>query len=147
MTTKIIQASSEHLEDAATLFDAYRCFYGQSSDLEAARRFLADRFKQKDSVLLLAYHAEKAVGFTQLYPSFSSVGMQRTWILNDLFVIDSARKLGVATSLLQHAQQFGIETNAARLTLATAPENQPAQALYQKLGWVADGFLHYKLDL
>ena len=102
---------------------------------------------ESDSVLFLAYHAEKAVGFTQLYPSFSSVGMQRTWILNDLFVINSARKLGVATSLLEHSQQFGIETNAARLTLATAPDNLQAQALYQKLSWVTDGFLHYKLDL
>jgi ribosomal protein S18 acetylase RimI-like enzyme len=147
LTTNIVQAGSEHLEDAAILFDAYRCFYGQTSNVEAARVFITERFKQKDSVLFLAYHADKAVGFTQLYPSFSSVGMQRTWILNDLYVLDSARKSGVATSLLQHAQKYGIDTNAARLTLATAPDNEPAQALYQKLGWVTDGFLHYKLDL
>jgi GNAT superfamily N-acetyltransferase len=90
----------------------------------------------------------KALGFTQLYPSFSSIAMRPIWVLNDLFVVESARKMGVARSLLKEAERFARETNAARLILATANDNHAVQALYEKLGWAKDDeFLHYKYNL
>lgn len=148
MTITIVRATPDHLNEVAVLFDAYRQWYGQKPNHDGARDFLAARLEQSDSAIFLALENVMAVGFTQLYPSFSSIAMRPIWILNDLFVVESARKTGVARSLLKEAERFARETNAARLVLETAPDNQPAQALYEKLGWVKDDeFIHYKYNL
>lgn len=148
MSTKIIRATLEHLNDVADLLDEYRIFYGQKSDPDGARTFIAARLEQADSVVFLAFNKTTAVGFTQLYPSFSSVAMRRIWILNDLFVTASARKMGTAISLMEEAKRFAAQTHAVRLVLATATDNRPAQTLYEKIGWVKDeAFHHYKYEI
>ena len=134
--------------EAVILFDEYRQFYGQSSNLSAAHKFLCERVTAGDSKVFVATLDNIAVGFTQLYPSFSSVAMQRIWILNDLFVTAEHRKKGVATALLQSAQEFATLTHAARLVLATATDNSAAKNLYGNNGWVLDkSFDHYLLKL
>src|SRR5690348_14011753 len=115
MNVKTIRAGLEHLDVLTGLFDAYRQFYGQPSDLPGARRFLESRLKGRDSVLLLAVRddaPEIGLGFVQLYPSFSSVGMRPIWILNDLFVAPQARRTGVARSLLEAASEAARSTGA-----------------------------------
>ena len=83
-----------------------------------------------------------------LYPSFSSVAMKRIWILNDLFVLPTARRTGVGRRLLEQAADFARATSALRLVLATATDNHQAKALYEKLGWHLDqDFDHYALSL
>jgi len=68
----ITKASVENLQDAARLFDAYRQYYGQPANLGGAERFLAERLTKGESVFFLAFKNDVAVGFAQLYPSFSS---------------------------------------------------------------------------
>jgi ribosomal protein S18 acetylase RimI-like enzyme len=141
----IIRAQPEHIDLLAPLFDGYRQFYGQPSNVEAGRRFVLERMTQAESVIFLALLGATAVGFTQLYPTFSSVSMQRLWILNDLFVAPEGRRRGVGRSLLERAQQFAVESQAKGLVLETAVDN-PAQHLYESLGWRRDaGFYHYSL--
>jgi ribosomal protein S18 acetylase RimI-like enzyme len=146
---QIIRAGAEHVELIAPLFDLYRQFYKYKSDLEGALRFLAERLKNGESVAFLALDENgRALGFTQLYPSFSSTTMQRLWILNDLYVIPECRKGGVASALMEQARQLGIETGAAELMLETAVDNFTAQRLYEKLGWQRDKeFYTYHLYL
>lgn len=140
----ITRCTLAELDEAAELFDKYRSFYGQSPDRNGCRRFLHDRISRQESVILLARLETRAVGFAQLYPSFSSIAMNRIWILNDLFVLESARQRGVGTELLNAAEQFARESNAIRLTLATGVENMSAQSLYEKLGWLRDNaYFHY----
>ncbi len=135
---KIITASLSNIEELVPLFDAYRVFYKQTSNAQAAKNFLKERFSKQDSVLFLCLDdAEKGLGFTQLYPSFSSVSMQRTYILNDLFVASDARKKGVGEALMEQAKQFAINNGSKGLTLETDSDN-PAQTLYKKLGWKKD---------
>ena len=117
------------------LFDAYRRFYEQPGDEVAARAFLRARLAQDESVILLARLGGEPAGFTQLYPSFSSVSLQRLWILNDLFVAEHARRCGVASALLLSAREHAIATNAKGLVLETATTNKAGQALYASLGW------------
>jgi len=78
------------------------------------------------------------IGFVHLYPVFSSVNLTQQWILNDLFVIAEARKLGVGRALMERARQFAENTRAAGLTLETAITNNAAQRLYESLGWRRD---------
>ncbi|HTJ60081.1 MAG TPA: GNAT family N-acetyltransferase [Candidatus Saccharimonadales bacterium] len=139
-----VRAELDDLDALAPLFDAYRRFYGQPSDLTGARVFLGDRFKRGESVIFLAVVDGAIVGFTQLYPSFSSVSMKRLWVLNDLFVTPDARKSGAGRALLERAERWAAETGAKGLTLSTQITNLDAQRLYEACGWTKDDeFLHY----
>ena len=146
----IKRAAVTDLDAVAPLFDAYRQFYGQRSDLAAARVFLGERLRRDESVIFLAMEdsesGNEALGFTQLYPSFSSVSVRRLWILNDLFVRPGIRRGGVGRRLLERAREWAIETDAKGLTLATAVNNDAARALYESCGWRRDTeFEHYVL--
>ncbi len=147
MSLTVARAGIEDLEVVALLFDTYRQFYGQDSDHDGARAFLAARIAGDESVLLLARHARKGCGFVQLYPTFSSVRMGRVWTLNDLYVIPDARRHGVARALLAAATAHARATGALGLQLETAPSNHAAQALYRDAGWTLDDNLHFHLDL
>jgi GNAT superfamily N-acetyltransferase len=146
---QVRQASVTDLEALVPLFDGYRQFYGKPSDLPLARAFLLERFAHNQSVIFIATRPDgSAVGFTQLYPSFSSVSAARTFILNDLFVVPAVRRSGVGIQLLEAAAAFGRAVGAIRLSLSTAGDNESAQALYVSQGWVRDTkFYAYHLSL
>jgi ribosomal protein S18 acetylase RimI-like enzyme len=143
------QASIVDLEALAPLFDAYRQFYGKPSDLRLARSFLRDRFEHNQSVIFIATKPDaNAVGFAQLYPSFSSVSAARVFILNDLFVSPAARRCGAGIKLLDAAVAFARAVGAIRLSLSTASDNNAAQGLYASQRWLRDNeFYHYHLRL
>lgn len=145
---EIRHASVDDLDTLVPLFDAYRQFYRQTSDLEGARRFLLTRFENNQSVIFIALQERSAVGFVQLYPSFSSTVMARIFVLNDLFVVPQARKLGTGAALLRKAAEYGRAVGAIRLTLRTELTNTTAQRLYESLGWKREQvFCGYDLNL
>ena len=140
---KVIKASEKNLDEIVPLFDAYRIFYEQPSNIEATQDFLLNRLKNKESVLFLAYYNNTPVGFTQLYPVFSSVSLQSFYILNDLYVTHNFRGKGIGEALLNEAKNLCQIEQCKGLSLETAIDN-PAQKLYEKLGWKKDTeFLHY----
>jgi ribosomal protein S18 acetylase RimI-like enzyme len=148
VSAAVRQAGLEDLDALVPLFDAYRRFYGQPGDLALARSFLRERFASLQSAILIAEQDGAAVGFVQLYPSFSSTRAQRIYVLNDLYVAPEARKHGVGRALMEAAAEFGRRAGAARLALSTQRTNAAAQALYESCGWVKDEeFLHYGLKL
>ena len=145
---EIVAATPADVGEVAPLFDAYRQFYRKPPDQEAARRFLFARLSKGESVLFLARHEGRAVGFVHLYPAFSSVELRRLWILNDLYVAPEARKLGIGRALMERAHQLAQATRANCLTLETASDNLPAQRLYESLGWKREReFYRYFLPL
>jgi GNAT superfamily N-acetyltransferase len=147
MTPTIIKADIEDVETIAPMFDAYRIFYEQETDITGATNFLSDRLTKNESVIFIAFINDAAVGFTQLYPIFSSVSLRTTWLLNDLYVAENARQQGVASALLNQAKLFGVENNAKWLLLETAFDNYPAQSVYEKNGWIKQTDFFYQLPL
>lgn len=145
----IVRANAEHLDVLVILFDQYRQFYGRQGDLGGVTRFLGERLERQDSIIFLALNEKsQAMGFSQLYPSFSSVSMKRLWILNDLFVSPDFRRLGVAKALMQQAKKFAQDTKAKGIVLETEVANTTARPLYEQLGYRRDeNFLHYALTL
>lgn len=146
----VTQAVMADLDRIAPLFDAYRVFYRQPTDLESARRFILERLSGSESIIFLASDADSGMdwGFTQLYPLFSSVRMSRAWLLNDLFVVPDGRRRGVAQLLMEAATDFARSTGAAIIQLETEVSNAPAQALYEKEGWAREtSSTHYSLTL
>ncbi len=135
--TRLAQTSD--LKSIAVLFNKYREFYKQEPKVEAAEQFLADRLKNKESVIFVVEDdAAVIIGFAQLYPSFSSVSLKRLWILNDLFVASEYRGQGVARKLLDACVAHAKATGARGLTLKTAHDNIEAQRLYEAHGWKKD---------
>jgi ribosomal protein S18 acetylase RimI-like enzyme len=146
MTVAIRHATESDLDAVAPLFDAYRQFYRQPSDIRRARDWLRERMQRGESMLLVAERDMAAVGFTQLYRMFSSVRTARLWILNDLFVAADARRLGVARALLDAAAHACKDDGAAGLMLETGRDNAAARALYRAAGWHEDASQWYSLD-
>ncbi|HYG37558.1 MAG TPA: GNAT family N-acetyltransferase [Cytophagales bacterium] len=132
---EIIKASLTQLDIIVPLFNQYRVFYNQLSDEKRAKDFLKERIENKESEIFVAVEESVAVGFIQLYPSFSSISLKRLWILNDLFVLPEFRKRSAASKLIIKAIHFAKETSAIGLVLETGKTNEAAQKLYNKLGF------------
>ncbi|EMY71496.1 GNAT family N-acetyltransferase [Leptospira vanthielii] len=143
---KIRQANYKDVSKLSEIFDAYRQFYGQTSDVAGAMRFLQDRMEHGQSVIFLAEDSksEEIAGFTQLYPVFSSISMQRSYLLNDLFVKKEFRKQGIAKQLITEAKSFTKTNSGKGLELSTSTHNKEARALYAKEAFVEEiEFLTY----
>jgi ribosomal protein S18 acetylase RimI-like enzyme len=134
-TTKIRRGAIADLHDLAKLFDAYRVFYGKQSDISSASEFLRDRLINNESVIFVAETNGKPVGFTQLYPLFSSVRMKKLWLLNDLYVDESFRGRGISVQLLDAAKELCRETGACGMYLETAKSNEIGNSLYPRAGF------------
>lgn len=140
----IRQATLADLERVVPLFDAYRQFYGYAGDMAAARAFLRERLQGDESVIFLALQGDEAIGFTQLYPGFSSLSLARNYLLNDLYVVPDWRKKGVGARLIRAAIAHARAVGAKGLSLSTARTNTTAQSLYEALGWQRDDhYLYY----
>ena len=99
-------------------------------------------------MIFLAEIDGAAIGFVQLYPSFSSIGTSRTFILNDLFVAPNRRRTGAGRALVEAAIAHARQAEAAGLFLVTGVENTTAQALYEAMGWTRETrFVEYGLSL
>ena len=139
----IRRAGSADIDAAAGLCDAYRQFYGKPADGGVARQFLAQRIEKGQSAVFLAWQGGRAVGFMQIYPTFSSLAAASAQVLNDLYVAADARRLGVARRLLDAAEAYAREERSVYLMLCTAESNEAAQELYESGGWKLDREFRY----
>lgn len=148
-TMIIVQQTEIHqLDQIAVLFDKYRLFYGQEPDLDGARMYLYERFSNQQSIIFGAWNGDRnnLLGFAQLYPSFSSISMERVWILNDLFVNEQDRGKGVAKCLINKVIEFSTSTRSRGISLSTGIINRKAQRIYESIGFEKDDqFSHYFL--
>jgi ribosomal protein S18 acetylase RimI-like enzyme len=138
-------AAATDVAALAGLFDAYRVFYQAASMPAESEAFVRGLVTQGNTRFFLAREAGggAALGFVHLMPSINAVAMRPIWLLEDLYVAPAGRRLGVATALMHHAENFARETGAERLTLATAHNNRLAQSLYKRLGYARDEHFWY----
>lgn len=133
---EIRRAKIEDLNELSEAFDAYRVWYRKVSELEGAKKFLSERIQNHESVIFLAEENEAIIGFTQLYPLFSSTRMKRLWLLNDLFVHSEHRGKGASKLLIEAAQNHCKATGACALSLETEKNNEIGNILYPKTDFV-----------
>lgn len=135
------------------LFDKYRVFYRRNSDPELARRFIQERLDHRESVIFAALAGSPAipVGFTQLYPKYSSASATRNWILNDLYVEEEYRRTGIGRQLIQTALSFAKDHGADFVTISTEVDNFTAQRLYEQIGFLRSepetDFYNYRINV
>ena len=148
MNATIRLAEARDLDQLAELFDQYRQFYECPPDLGAAKNWIAENLERGRSTLFAADNGSQLLGFTQLYPALCSVDLVDYFVLYDLYVIEAARRQGIARALMKAASEWAKTQGAARLDLETARDNYPGQALYKDLGYELDEvFLKFSLDL
>lgn len=140
---EIVKATATHTAAIAALFNAYRVWYNQPHDPDGALQFIDERLRNNDSIIYAAVENGKMIGFTQLYPLFSSVKMKKGWLLNDLFVHPDHRNLGAGGALLNAARELGVTTGAGWIMLQTDIINTGAQALYERAGFEKDEMCFY----
>ncbi len=153
MTIKRIDLSESNL--VTELFNEYRMFYNQPSNFSLAESFINTRLENNESVIFVALEQNGQnhipIGFTQLYPVYSSVRACKNWILNDLFVQKEYRGKSVGYQLIKTALQFALDSGATFVELSTATDNYTAQKLYESMGFQKkspdNNFFDYSISL
>ena len=152
---EIKRINSHEASLVTDLFDKYRMFYKQPSDITLAQNFIRDRLENNESIIFVAVvrndDNETPVGFTQLYPDYSSVRAIKNWILNDLYVDTGFRKQGIGETLIKSAIEFAKKEGAKYVELSTAGDNYTAQSLYAAIGFEKQepdkNFISYRISL
>ncbi|MDC0370432.1 GNAT family N-acetyltransferase [Porticoccaceae bacterium] len=145
---EVARASAEDADMVALLFDQYRQFYEQNSNVALAKNYINERISTDTSVIFVARVDERPVGFTQLYSSYCSVDATPIWVLYDLYVQQDARRLGAGKALMNRALAHAKASGASRIDLETEIDNVNAQQLYESLGYIRDTvFYKYSLEV
>ena len=145
----IRKATLQDLDQLTNLFDQYVVFYKNPSNIEKHKAYLKDRIENNEATVFLAFdenNPEKAIGFTLIYISFSSLALNKILILNDLYVDPNVRKNGVGEKLISQTVALAKELGSNLIRLRTSKSNTVAQGLYNKIGFVREDYL-YSYDL
>jgi ribosomal protein S18 acetylase RimI-like enzyme len=145
----IRKATIEDLKQLTNLFDQYAVFYKKPSNYEKHKEYLKERLENNEAIVFLAFdesNLEKAIGFTLIYVTYSSLALNKILILNDLYVNSDVRKNGIGEKLILQTVELAKELGSNLIRLRTAKNNSIAQGLYNKMGFVREDYL-YSYDL
>jgi GNAT superfamily N-acetyltransferase len=146
----IAPVESADLGDVFELMRAYCDFYEASpreeSLLRLAHALLAD--PERAGVQLIARDERGAAsGFASLFWSFDTLEGGEIGVMNDLFVIPRARGMGLGMRLIEACIERCSARGLLSMAWQTAPENAPAQRLYDRLGARREEAIVYSLAL
>lgn len=96
---------------------------------------------------ILADRGADSLGMVLFYPDYSTMRGQPGTYVQDLWVDDVARGLGLGKSLIGAAQRFGArDWGSAYVTLGVDPANTRARSVYARLGFRPRGYEFLILD-
>lgn len=143
MNVTVRQATIQDLDKIVPVFDSYREYFKQQRNPVTVEKFLFERFEHQESVFFIAEEQGQIVGFANLYPSFSSLTLQRVWILNDFFIIEKYRHNGVGKQLLLAVKEFAALTKSKSIELSVEHTNIKAWQFYERQGFKLDEEFRY----
>ncbi|HUN30143.1 MAG TPA: GNAT family N-acetyltransferase [Alphaproteobacteria bacterium] len=148
MEITVRRASARDIDVLLPLVRSYRVFYQQTPDDDGERRFIGKHLRDGTSALFFASAAGFALGFVQLFESWSTVRLAPVLILEDLYVEPQFRRRGIGRMLIDAALAYARESGAAAMFLETAVENERAQQVYEREGWRREvAFVKYNAPL
>ena len=148
MSENVKRANKNDANMIGEVFNLYRVFYKQDSNVEIAQKYIAERLRNNESVIFFAEDNGKCIGFTQLYPTFDSVNVRQKIVLYDLFVKEEYRRKGFAKLLMNAARDYASQNKFGSIELSTNRANLPGQTLYESLGYIRDSeFYTYDLEI
>jgi GNAT superfamily N-acetyltransferase len=141
MTNHIIsvrQASILDLSKIVPVFDSYREYFKQERNPTEVEKFLFDKFEHLESVIFIAEQNSEVIGFAQLYPIFSSLTLERVWLLNDFFICEDYRNKGVGKQLFEKVKEFTLLTKSKGIELTVEHINEKAWQFWESQGFILD---------
>jgi GNAT superfamily N-acetyltransferase len=146
---EISRVGEDDLAELLPLLRGYCDFYEVTpSDeqlLALARALIAD--PERDGVQLLARNGGEAAGFATIYWSWATTIASRIGVMNDLFVAPAARGTGAAERLIEACVEECRRHGAVELTWQTAPDNERAQRVYDRVGAQRSQWVDYSLSV
>ena len=112
-------------------------FYKPKYDINSVAALIPERITKSDSVIFLADIDVQVVGFTQIYPMFLSVSMQKLYVLKHIYVDPTHKGKGIGKILLNRGKEYTIEHHEKSLILETEINNT-GKHLYERLGKLKD---------
>jgi GNAT superfamily N-acetyltransferase len=144
----IERVNEADLDELLGLMRGYCDFYEVDPSDEAllalSRALLAD--PENEGIQLIARDgAGRAIGFATVYWTWQTLSASRLAVMNDLFVAPAARGRGLGAALIEECLRFAGERGAGKLAWQTAPANEFAQRLYDRVGAVREHWIDYHL--
>ncbi len=147
---RIDRVGESDLPELLPLVRAYCDFYevGPSDEalLTLSRALIGD--PQGEGAQLLARDDEsRAVGFATVFWCWSTTSAERIGVMNDLYVAPEARGTGTVEALIEACRELCRDRGAAKLAWQTAPDNERAQRVYDRVGATQERWLDYWLPV
>lgn len=116
-------------------------------DAQAEARLIRDGWGPRPRFeAWLAEANGEAVGYAILYFTYSTFLAKPTLYLEDIFVLPSARGLGIGSALFGHARRLAAARGCGRMEWCCLDWNTQAQAFYEKAGARRlDEWIYYRL--
>lgn len=117
----------------------------QSGTMPGSRFFTADNPPQ---IHLVAVAGDQVLGYIRLKPPTPLPENTHVMHVSGIAVDPAARRRGVAAALMGAAEPYSLAHGASKLSLRVLSTNQPAIALYEKLGFEREGVLRgeFRID-
>jgi len=145
----IDRVTEADLETLLPLMRAYCDFYEVAPSDEAllamSRALIAD--PECEGVQLLARADGRAVGFATIFWSWATTSAERIGVMNDLYVAPEGRGTGAAEALIEACRAECAARGAGKLTWQTAPDNEPAMRVYDRVGATREQWIDYWLPV
>jgi GNAT superfamily N-acetyltransferase len=142
------QATIKDLPKIVPIFDSYREYFKQQKNPLKVESFLFEKFVHLESVIFIAEQESEVIGFAQLYPIFSSLSLERVWLLNDFYISEEYRNNGIGKQLFAKVKEFTLLTKSKGIELSVEHTNRKAWQFWEKQGFRIDDefrFYFYKL--
>ncbi len=140
-------ADAVHMAAVLGLLDAYACdpAGGGEGLSDYAKTHLPEALRQRTTLFsVLAFDARAQmlpVGLVNCVEGFSTFACQPLVNVHDVVVLASHRGQGIGERMLAQVEVIARARGACKLTLEVLSGNNPAVALYQRIG-----FENYQLD-
>jgi ribosomal protein S18 acetylase RimI-like enzyme len=139
-------------EDLPRLAELLGILFSQEADFAPDARkqraalsaILADR---RVGRIFVAREGERVVAMAMLLYTVSTAEGGKAALFEDLVVLPECRGRGIGRALLEHVIGEAKKEGVLRLTLLTDGDNERAQALYRKLGFVGSPMKPMRLKL
>ncbi len=146
----IREATEADLEALLPLLRGYVDFYESNptdEELEAMAVDVIAAPEDRAFLLVATDESGAVVGFALNQWKWSSLRGERTVVMDDLFVAESARGAGHADALIEAVGEVARRHGAGAISWFTMPDNKRAHTVYDRVGAKAETLLEYELEL
>lgn len=129
------------LRDLLIAYSADNMGQGKVMERNVATQSVALLAEKSYALSFLCYEEQNAVGFANCFETIATFAGKPAINIHDIAVLQTHRRRGIASALLQSIEDYALENNYCKMTLEVLEGNIAAQNTYRKFGFDA-----YRLD-